>query len=357
MKRSILIGILIIACIFIWFRQKNKNYYDLINAVSGATPLAVAADVPDDFSLTVNGLTKQEYRFTSSALNGFASTRIRTLEISGDGEFVGAYVYNGIPVFNILEGIAPEKPEPVLFDQPVDMVVTFSSDSGRSVRFSYNEIIMVDDSLPVTLAYQRRPIEPTTEKVRETYDKNRFTKPLDSLRLITPKDPDNSRYLDHVTTITLSMPDVPDKMLPPRVKKSKCTSHSIFCIDNNAIRPASFENINRIRKEPWVMISHGHGYDRTVSVEGFDLRSFLTENFTDIKDSDFFLFAACDGYRSLYSAYEIFRNVNGASMMIADTVNDQPSQNGFRLALTADFFTDRSMWGVSHVLRLRESDL
>jgi hypothetical protein len=47
---------------FLYLRQQNENYYDLL-IVSGATPLAVAEKVPETFSLTVNGLVKKEYVF------------------------------------------------------------------------------------------------------------------------------------------------------------------------------------------------------------------------------------------------------------------------------------------------------
>ena len=152
MKKNILILLLIVAVVFVYFRQENKNYYDMINAVSGATPLAVAREVPENISLTVDGLVKQTYNFSASALNGFAATRIRTREFSPQGEFLGAYAYIGIPVFNILEGIAPQKPKTAVFNQPLDILVTFTSADGKSVAFTFNELIMADDSLPVTLA-------------------------------------------------------------------------------------------------------------------------------------------------------------------------------------------------------------
>nr|HPQ41905.1 hypothetical protein [bacterium] len=148
-KRFVLVLFLLLLVSFLAVRQQNRNYYDLINAVSGATPLAVDRDVPDDMTLTVDGLVKKTYSFSSSALNGFASTRIRTREIDPGGRFTGAYIHMGIPVFNILEGIAPEKPVSETFDQPVDICVEFRSRSGNVSRFSYNEIIMTDDALPV----------------------------------------------------------------------------------------------------------------------------------------------------------------------------------------------------------------
>ncbi len=351
MKKNIAIVLLIAVVVFIYFRQENKNYYDMINAVSGATPLAIARDVPDGISLTIDGLVKQEYRFTSSALNGFASTRIRTKEFSPDGKFLGAYAYTGIPVFNILEGIAPEKRPGAAFNQPLDILIKFISASGKSVDFTFNEIIMADDSLPVTLAYYRAPVKPTTDNVKDTYDKNIMTKQLTGLRLIAPEEPDVSRYLDNVVRITYTTIPAPDDILPVR-KKEKCVSSGVTCIDGDNIYRATFENVPRMIKKNWVLIGHGHGYEKRVNAEGFELRAFLEANFKDISPDDFFLFVACDGYRCLFSGREIFVNERGKDMMIADTINDELPETGFRLASTADFFNDRSMWGLTYVVRL-----
>lgn len=352
MKKNIIIILLIALTVFIYFRQEDKNYYDMINAVSGATPLAISRNAPDGISLTIDGLVKQEYRFTASALNGFASTRIRTREFSPDGKFLGAYAYTGIPVFNILEGIAPEKKADTIFNQPLDILVKFISASGKSVSFTFNEIIMVDDTLPVTLAYYREPVKPTSDSVRDTYDKNIFPEPLTGLRLIAPKEPDITRFLDDVVKITYTVLPAPDNLLPARKKGVKCASSAITCIDGERSYQGTFKKIPRIKKDDWVLIGHGHGYEEKVTAEGFELRSFLETNFNDLSPDDYFLFVACDGYRCLFSWREIFALESGKAIMIVDKINGELPETGFRLAPTKDFFNDRSMWAMSYVVRL-----
>ena len=355
MKKNIIIALLIALTVFIYFRQEDKNYYDMINAVSGATPLAIERRVPDEFSLTIDGLVKQEYRFTASALNGFASTRIRTKEFSPEGKFLGAYAYTGIPAFNILEGIAPEKETGAVFNQPLDILVKFISASGESRGFTFTELIMADDSLPVTLAYYRDPIIPTADKVKDTYDKNIYKEPLKGLRLIAPAEPDMSRYLDDIVKITYTTLPAPDDLLPARKKGTKCVSTGITCIDGEKTYQATLEYNQRITKNNWPLIGHGHGYEENVIAEGFELRSFLEGNFKDISPDDYFLFAACDGYRCLFSWNEIFANEKGKDIMIADKINGDLPKNGYRLAPTADFFNDRSMWGLAYVVRIKGS--
>ena len=351
MKITALFLLVLGVFVFLYARKQNENYYDLL-IVSGATPLAVAEKVPEAFSLTVNGLVKKEYVFSGSALNGFATTRIRTREFSPDGKFLGAYAYLGIPVYNILEGISPKKPDNAVFNQPLDILVTFTSISGGEVHFSFNELLMTDDSRPVTLAYMRKQVLPTTEAVQENYTFNLFRDNLLGLKVICPGEPDTSRYLENVVAVTFTTLPTPDDLLPPRTKGKKCTGESILCIENRETKTANFKDVSAAEKDHWVRIGHGHGFEDVAGVTGYDLRSFLTTNFRGAGKTDFFLFVACDGYRCLFSGREIFETDDGKEMIIAETINGRPAPQGFRLAPTSDFFADRSMWGLSHVVRI-----
>lgn len=251
MKKNIIIALLIILAVFICFRQENKDYYDYL-IVSGATPLAIAQRVPADISLTIDGLVKKKYQFSGDALNALATTRIRTREISPDGEFLGAYIHLGIPVFNILEGISPQKPDHYLFHQPLDILVTFHSDSGQQACFSFNEIIMTDDRLPATLAFSRKPLLPTNETVQKAYAANRYEADIEGLRLICPKDPDTARYLDNVTRISYSVIAVDEEMLPARKKNFKCVSDAITCSDGKQAAPGIFGSVARASNNHWL---------------------------------------------------------------------------------------------------------
>ncbi len=355
MKNIIVFGVMLAICVFIYVRQQDEAYYDLL-IVSGATPLAVAKKVPSSISLTVSGLIKKEYIFGGDALNAFATTRIRTREFSAAGDYQGAYAYLGIPVFNILEGISPQKPNSASFRQPLDMMVSFISKSGKRSNFSYNEIIMTSDQFPITLAYDRVPLEPTNEAALTTYQYNRYKENLTGLRLICPKEPDTVRYLDDVVRIVYSVPPAPDERLPVRKKPFKCESRSLRCIDGAEAFRARFDNVTLYSVPRWVRIGHGHGFEEVVTASGYHLPSFLKQNFPGCADTDFFLFVACDGYRCLFSGREIFSTPDGQHMMIVNNFNGDIPEAGFMLGPTGDFFSDRAMWGLSCVARIEESE-
>jgi len=211
---------------------------------------------------------------------------------------------------------------------------------------------MTDDSYPVTLAYMRKQVLPTTESVRENYPFNIFQDNLSGLKIICPREQDTSRYLENVVSVTFTVLPVPDDLLPVRKKGIKCIGDKIMRIENRETHPADFHGVAPAKNDRWIRIGHGHGFEDLASVQGYDLRSFLKTNFPGLTSGDFFLFVACDGYRCLFSGREIFGTDDGKSMIIATSINGQPPPRGFRLAPTADFFSDRSMWGLSHIVRI-----
>ena len=206
---------------------------------------------------------------------------------------------------------------------------------------------------PVTLAYYREPVKPTADNIKNTYDKNIFSTPLKGLRLIAPAEPDVARYLDDVVRISYTVLPTPDALLPIREKGTKCASSAITCIDNEKTYQATFESVPRMTKYEWTLIGHGHGYEKNVNAEGFELRAFLNKNFQDITPDDYFLFAACDGYRCLFSWREIFAIEKGKDIMIVDLINGELPETGYRLASTKDFFNDRSMWGLAYAVKIK----
>ncbi len=221
---------LILAMVCLVASACGKTDAETVDAVTGATPLALARSVPSNLALTVNGEVDREYKFESADLSTLATTRIRTREVTSDGEYVGAYAYVGIPVVHILEGVKPKKVNGADFDRPLDMIVTMTDSAGKSAHFSYNEICMADDAYPITLAFFREPVLPS--KNPETYTGNKFKGNVKGLRLICPADTDIERYLDDVKTITLRTPSVRFEDLPAQQKGAQCSSDSLVrCAD------------------------------------------------------------------------------------------------------------------------------
>ncbi|MFH1875226.1 MAG: hypothetical protein ABH859_08630 [Pseudomonadota bacterium] len=346
---SLLIALAVIYLVRVYYTQ--KNYYSVL-AVTGATPKVLSQPLPENIALTINGLVSREYKFSSQALAAFATSSIRTKEMSAQGEFIGAYTYVGIPLYNILEGIEPKKPEQASFNKPLDLIVSVKSATGKIVNFTYNELLMTDDSLPVTLAFYRQEILPYKDP--DQYNHNKYKDNIKGLKLIAPRDPDTARYLDDVVEITIAPISLPEHLLPKVQKGLKCDADSLNIIDDKNVGKANYDNVKKNSVSNWIRIGHGQGYKSISKASGFNLRSFLKKNFPDYNLDDYFLFVGCDGYRALFSARELFLNKNSESYLILDQLDGQLPMGKIMLAAIDDFFVDRDVWGLSHVVRISQ---
>ncbi|MCK5055301.1 MAG: hypothetical protein KAT34_01490 [Candidatus Aminicenantes bacterium] len=329
---------------------KKKNGVD---TYSGATPVALERKAPEGLSLTIDGKVKQTYRFTGESFQRMANIRIRTPEVSPGGEILGAYIYTGIPVLYIMEGIVAEKKESDVFDRPLDMVVIFTSYSGKTSCFSYGELTTANDSLPIILAYHREPILPSKDPGK--YDRNKYPENITGLRLVCPREPDTARYLDNVVRMTFKRPATPDELLPPMQKNKKCSSNSVECVEGQNKWPASFEDVPVKEISGWFRIGHGRGIkgDSRYTASGYHLSTFLKRNFPGCTAGDFFIFVACDGYRSIFSGSEMFRTSAGDSFLLLKTLNGEPPKDGITVGAIGDFFVDRCVRGLTHIVRVK----
>jgi len=355
-KYIVMIAAAIIAIIsFGYVCSSYKNYYKIM-AVTGATPLAVKQDLKKDVSLEVSGNTKRVYKFDEDSLNAFASVYLRTMEVASDGKFEGTYRYTGIPVLHILEGIAPEKPEDAAFDRPLDMVVTFISSSGKQSHFSYGELTMTDDTRPVILAYSRKELVATKATAEKPYTLNKHKDDVTGLRLVCPGDKDTGRYLDDVKKIVLRDVNVDNSILPEMLAGFKCYAHSVNTVYKKRILPLNLQGTDPVSAENWLRTGHGQGYKGISSAKGFNLRSVLRKNFPGAGESNYFLFVACDGYRSLFSGREIFSTNAGKDMMIMTEFEGSLARGGMSIAPVRDYYVDREIWGLTHIVMIDKVD-
>jgi len=65
----------------------------------------------------------------------------------------------------------------------------------------------------------------------------------------------------------------------------------------------------------------------------------------------------CDGYRCLFSGREIFDIDEGESILISDEMNGKAVRGGLMLAPVEDYFIDRAVWGLSHIVVLDDQSM
>ncbi|TAL33033.1 MAG: hypothetical protein EPN93_15325 [Spirochaetes bacterium] len=330
-----------------------KNYLSVM-AVTGATPLALTEDMKGGLNLEISGATKRVYKFDGDSLAAFAPTYVRTREVAPDGSFQGTYRYHGISVLHILEGIAPKKPEGAAFDKPLDMIVAFVNGQGKEIIFSYCELTMVTDADAPVLAFSRKELLPNDAKTAAIYDKNIHKGKLNGLRLICPAEPDTVRYLDDVRKIEIRESAVPNKNLPVTKKGEKCVSTGITCVRGAKTAPVTYQGVSEAAVSGWVRTGHGKGFKGVSKANGYNLLSLLQANFPGCGSEQYYLFVACDGYRVLFSGRELFLTDAGKKAMLLKTVDGTALPDGPMLGPVADYFVDRDVWGLSHIVVLEK---
>ena len=122
-----------------------------------------------------------------------------------------------------------------------------------------------------------------------------------------------------------------------------------------------------LETEPWIGMRHrrvakaaGNSYSpylhlprQPSTLTGYRLVSFLEKNFEEDAKDSFYLFIACDGYRSLFSGTELFKTAAGSESLIVTEMDGEPPHGGFMLGPVRDYFIDRDVWGLSHIVQLK----
>jgi len=341
--------ILSIIVILVSFVKADINKNIKPDSLSRATPKALKKKFPKGISLSVIGKVKKEYILSNKDLSKYSSVRLRSREVLENGNVNGAYIYHGIPVFSILEGISPYKTDNDLFDRPLDLIVAFKSATGRETYFSYGELIMCDDNNPVILAFEREEVLPS--KSPETYKKNKNKGALKGLKLVCTGDYYTDRYLNNVVSIELRPIKVARNLLPSVKKGMKCESSKLYAVCDNKQKDFVVKNPIIVKKKQWFRIGHGRGIKGLTyaKVEGFLLKNLLKKNFIDCNKKDFFLFVGCDGYRTLVSGYEIFESKRGEDFILITKLNGKKIKNTFTLGILSDYFVDRDVRELTHI--------
>lgn len=351
MKKFFIVLTIIVALFVAW---DIYTHYDYIDAFTGATPKALAAKVPGGISVKVTAFEGREYHFNSSSFRLLAKTRLRTREYKRDGTIIGSYSYEGVPLRVILEGVDPDKSVNAPFDRPTDIVVRVKSADGGVSCFSYGELTMATDSDPVILAYKRNEVLP--DKEPEKYKGNKRKEEIENVALICPGDEDVSRYLEEVQEIEFIAPDTGRMAVPVMRKGMDYVSKTVVFAEKDRSVEVGADSL-RIKEQSfaWFRIGHGRGIKRRelINVSGSRLSSVLRKYYPDLKKEDFILVTGGDGYRTVFSGYEVLEGRTGNSMIIVDEIEGKTPESGVLLGVMSDFYIDRCVRGVAHIARLK----
>ncbi len=309
---------------------ENNDFYD--NVPLTGLPLGsieIAGEVASPGVFKLKGLPLHQVMVREAVLEG------------GQARFIGAYVYQGYSLFDILEDQILAKKNQEQFSSPIDLMVIVENKKGEKVLLSWGEIFYPAVLHRLILAVRVAPIIPSS--TGETW-------PLPANpKLVVANDLFAERNLDSPVKIT-----VKSFAAPIATEKGKTPLYSPGI--NIYVKGEEKGSLDKLPQDltplnlPAVFFGRGQGFHGVNYFQGVPLRLIL-EKFTGSQPLNFktayLAIIADDGYRAIYSASEIFNRNDNQETIICD----RGQKNGGRFSLFSidDFFSDRAVKAIKEI--------
>jgi hypothetical protein len=258
-----------------------------------------------------------------------------------DIKFTGAYRYDGVSLYDVLNLVKVVKRNAQEFNPIIDQYVVVYSAAGDSVVFSWGELYY-----PV----HRHQIIIADQVVRIVPSKTKDKWPL----------PDKARIIAGVDLITERNISDPVRIVIRSMNVNYKVDRSVMMVSPE-MQVAGIGTPDKI----WTAIPAGlttHAYKhvfygRGRGIHGITLTRgvFLKDLFTEILKPDqtlirtgLFAIAGKDGYRCAVSYSELMNRNDDAEAIIQELAADQDGGR-FSCLFTADFFSDRAIKAISEI--------
>jgi hypothetical protein len=333
MKRSLLsIILLIMSSASVIKAQENNNFYDDGEAVklSGPHRIEVTGEVVTSGYVDFSTLTERSVIVKEAGLDGESNT------------FIGAYRYDGYSLFDILNLFLPEKANKQEFPPIIDLFVEVQNEQGESVILSWGEIYY-----PVHL----HEVLVATSVMRIVPSKTQDLWPLpEKTKLVVGHDLLTERNISSPTKIIIHSAS--------RSFKINRELNPLFC--PSIVCYAGGHNVDEIKKiskdhdrqhYESVFYGRGRGIHSTTPFDGVMLKDVLGSMAGHTAHNlckGYFIVAAADGYRVVYSYSELVNRNDQAEFLLTKD-HDKQDGGAFRIFPAADFFSDRAVKAVSEI--------
>jgi precorrin-4 methylase len=303
-------------------------------------------------SLSITGTVKQPLNLSLEDLSGFQNIRVQLNEILKDGSYRGAWFYQGVPLRTLLETVSVEKEE-TAFSKKIDLAVMVRNGEGQEIALSWGEIFY-KNSTDVIIATSATPIKPHHDcsschksDVSDRYMKQ-FERRIGFPKLVVASDGYADRSIENVVSIEVVDP----APAMPADKSAKLFSPG-FTVAGKVKQELNIGDLSGFPRKDMKVIhmGEGKGYHGIDNYSGVLLNSILDKAGIDSNLSSIFLISAPDGYRSAFSYGEVFLNRVEDNLLIADTRNRKPIEEGgkFVFVPSDDLMSDRDVKSVKQI--------
>ncbi len=311
--------------------QTNDFYDDApTNILNNTGKILVTGEIEKDMVIEFSTLPQHNTIVKETSLKG------------GEVSFIGAYRYDGVSLYDILNSVVLRKKNAETFSLIIDLYVEVSNDAGEKVVFSWGEIYYPNNRHNILVATAVTRIVPSKTK-------DLWPLPVDS-KLVVGNDLISERNISNPTKIT--------------VKSLECNY-----IVNKGMNPMWSENVrlcvngtlNRlittlpengtVYTYNTVFYGRGTGIHGTSPFTGQLLKQIIEPVYTLSKESlrtGIVVIAGLDGYRAAYTLSEIV-NRNDQQEVLLYTREKSENNGRFLVFPSCDYFSDRAIKSVMEI--------
>jgi hypothetical protein len=257
------------------------------------------------------------------------------------GEFIGAYEFHGVSLYDILNKIKVEKANEADYSPIIDLYVTVENDKGEFAVFSWGEIYYAANQHQILIANAVNPIVPS--KTKDQWPLPEKTQLIPALDLFTDRMIENPTKIS-IHSCTGEFPEIPD------TAHLFAESFELYNAGEFIREIKTFDEGLTTQQVKNTFYGRGRGIHGITDFEGKWLKDVIATDYTfDVEalKHGIFIIASVDGYRAVFSFSEIMNRNDQSEVMI----NDRKDVNGgkFRLFVPSDFFSDRAVKSVSKI--------
>jgi hypothetical protein len=312
--------------------QENNNFYDDAETVKlqGAHRIEVTGEVVTPGFVDFDSLSERSINVKEAFLDG------------NSNKFTGAYRYDGYSLFDILNHFLPDKLNKEEFPPIIDLYVEVRNDQGESVILTWGEIYYPIHLHEIIIATSVMRIVPS--KTKELWPLPEKTKLVAGHDLLTERNISSpTKIIVHSASRSFEINRDLNPLFCPSIV---CNAGGKKVAEIKKLP----KNVNRQHYES-VFYGRGRGIHSTTPFDGVLLKDVLGSiagHTTENLRKGYFIVAAADGYRAVYSYSELFNRNDQAEFLLTE---DQGKQDGgaFRIFPAADFFSDRAVKAVSEI--------
>jgi Precorrin-4 methylase len=297
-------------------------------------PLGWAGALP---VLSVTGMVQQPLFVTLQNLENMQSLIVRYNEVANsEGHSEGDVYFRGVPLKNLLELACVQKDEDANFFKPIDLAIVVKNKKGSQTILSWGEVLdrnPGDVVIALSTIHTKNPKVDTGAEGAEPQ--------MGFPKLVIAHDVFPDRFLTEVSRIEVL--SVASGLV---FKKTETLSSSEVTVTGAVKNPFTLQKLSDFPRidvdmKQW---GEGKGTPKLKKFSGVSVKKLIEKAGVASDPNTVFLVSAPDGYRSLISYGELFFNLLGERMIIADTADNHPLEKPGKFAFVAPDGLSAGRW-------------